>query len=72
VLVDWCCLCKKAGESSDHIFLHCYLANHLWDVVLSLFGIHWVMPRTVSELLWCWLGALGKSQQAVIWRTIPH
>ena len=31
-----------------------------------------MMPRTVSELLWCWPGVLGKSRQAVIWRTIPH
>uniref|UniRef100_A0A2N9ERP2 Reverse transcriptase zinc-binding domain-containing protein n=1 Tax=Fagus sylvatica TaxID=28930 RepID=A0A2N9ERP2_FAGSY len=59
VLVDWCYLCKNAGESSDHIFLHCSLAKHLWDAVLSLFGMHWVMPRTVSELLGCWPWCIG-------------
>ena len=29
VLVDWCCLCKNAGESLDRIFFHCTLAKHL-------------------------------------------
>uniref|UniRef100_A0A2N9GZ95 Reverse transcriptase zinc-binding domain-containing protein n=1 Tax=Fagus sylvatica TaxID=28930 RepID=A0A2N9GZ95_FAGSY len=50
VLVDWCCLCKNAGESSDHIFLHYTLAKLLWDSVCTLFGIHWVMPRTMRDL----------------------
>jgi hypothetical protein len=23
VEVEWCCLCKKSGESIDHLLLHC-------------------------------------------------
>ena len=52
--------------------LECTLAQHLWDSVFNLFGIHWVMPRTVCDLLMCWPGVLGKNMHAVIWRTIPH
>jgi hypothetical protein len=47
VLVDWCCLCNKDGESLDHLFLHCSMAKQLWDSILTLFGLNWVMPRTV-------------------------
>ena len=72
ILVDWCCLCKNAGESSDHLFLHCSMAKQLWDSILTLFGMHWVMPRTTQDLIACSSGALGKNRQAVIWRTIPH
>jgi hypothetical protein len=72
VLVDWCCLCKKDGESSDHLLLHCSMAKQLWDSILNLFGLNWVMPRTVREMTACWSGALGKHRLAVIWRMIPH
>jgi hypothetical protein len=72
VLVDWCCLCKKNGESSDHLFLHCCMAKQLWDCILNLFGLNWVMPRTVRELAGCWSGALGNHRLAGIWRMIPH
>jgi hypothetical protein len=72
VLVDWCCLCKKDGESSDHLLLHYSMAKQLWDSILTLFGLTWVMPRTVHEMTARWSGALGKHRLAVIWRLIPH
>jgi hypothetical protein len=45
VLVNRCCLCKACAESVDHLLLHCPLAMELWDLVLSLFGVSWVMPH---------------------------
>lgn len=27
VVVDWCYVCKKDGESVNHLFLHCDVAN---------------------------------------------
>ena len=50
ILVDWCYLCKESGESSDHLLLHCKVARELWDLVFVLFGVQWVMPRTVLDL----------------------
>ena len=58
-LVNWCCMCREDEETIDHLFLHCKVANELWDLVLSLFGMHWVMPRRVVDLLACWQGGLG-------------
>lgn len=61
MLVSWCCMCKVDGESVDHLLIHCPLVKELlWDTVLTLFGMHWVMPRKVRELLDCWHGGFGQ------------
>ena len=65
-------MCKAAGESSDHLFLHCSMAKQLWDTILLLFGAPWVMPRTVQDLITCSPGALGHRRHAEIWRVFPH
>jgi hypothetical protein len=47
ILLDWCCMCKRSGESVEHLLLHCSLARELWSMVFGLFGVQWVMPRRV-------------------------
>lgn len=54
MVVNWCCMCQRDGESIDHLLLHCPIARDLWDLVFSLFGVAWVMPRDVLQLLACW------------------
>ena len=44
-------MCKKDGESIDHLLLHCHVARELWNMVFNLFGVHWVMPCDVVDLL---------------------
>uniref|UniRef100_A0A2N9HT93 Reverse transcriptase zinc-binding domain-containing protein n=1 Tax=Fagus sylvatica TaxID=28930 RepID=A0A2N9HT93_FAGSY len=72
VLLDWCCMCKEDGESIDHLFLHCNVANELWKLVFSMFGIWWVMPCHVMDLLACWSGYTRRNRFAAIWGVIPH
>ena len=50
VVVDWCCMCKRNGETIDHLLLHCLVAQELWNMVCSLFGAHWVMLCSVVKL----------------------
>ena len=50
LVLDWCYMCKRCGESMDHFLLHCPIAWELWHLVFCLFGIHWVTPHTVIEL----------------------
>ena len=38
-ILDWCYMCKRNGESVDHLFLHCPFAMDLWSMVLGLFGV---------------------------------
>jgi len=44
IVIKWCCLCKKSGESIDHLLLHCEIVRDLWSYILILFGVEWVMP----------------------------
>ena len=56
VVVDWCCICKRNGETTDHLLLHCPVAQKLWNMVCSLLGVHWVISYSVVELLASWSG----------------
>jgi hypothetical protein len=62
MVVEWCCLCKKSGESIDHLLLHCEVASELWSSIFNLFGVVWVMPRRVIDLLNSWGVRLGVVQ----------
>jgi hypothetical protein len=59
IMVDWCCMCKRSGESIDHLLLHCEVARELWTLIFLLFEVEWIMPKRVIELLACWRGLLG-------------
>ena len=39
-------------------------------MIFVLFGIDWVMPKRVIDLLHCWHGSVGR--HSVIWKAIPH
>ena len=65
-------MCKRNGESVVHLFIQCPIAFDLWSMVFTLFGIHWVMPKTVVELLACWQGKFGRHQNYAIWIAVPH
>ena len=59
-LVNCCCLCCCNAEFVDHLLLFCLIAHSLWMYMLWLFGIDWVMPGSVVDLLFCWYHWLGK------------
>ena len=65
-------MCKCNGESVDHLFLHCPVATDLWAMVLGLFGVNWVMPKFVVEILACWQGQFGRHCNGHIWIVFPH
>uniref|UniRef100_A0A2N9HTH9 Malic enzyme n=1 Tax=Fagus sylvatica TaxID=28930 RepID=A0A2N9HTH9_FAGSY len=52
--ISWCCLCKENGETVDHLLLHCPFLREVWDMVFALFGVHWVMPWRVIDLIAFW------------------
>ena len=72
MVVDWCCMCKKNGETTDHLLLRCPVSQELWNMVCSLFGVQWVMPCSVMELLACWSNKFNKLRSKELWRIIPH
>ena len=72
IIQDWCCMCKRSGESVDHLFLHRSVAMDLWSLVFGMFGVRWVMPQTVLDLFCSWLGNKGRHNSILIWKIIPH
>jgi hypothetical protein len=72
IIMDWCCMCKTSGESVNHLLLHCPVAGDLWNMIFSIFGVPWIMPRSVADLLYYWNGRLGRSEAGKIWRAMPH
>jgi hypothetical protein len=45
-------------ESVDHLLLHCAVARGLWYAFFARFGLCWVMPRSIKELLASWGGVV--------------
>ena len=72
VVLDWCYMCERCGESVDHLLLHCPLAWELWSLVFRLFGLHWVMPLKVIELFESWQGKFEWHHNIDFWRIVPH
>ena len=47
------------------------MAKVLWDMVLALFGVQWVFPETVKEVLLSWRGPIVGKKGKKIWKSIP-
>jgi hypothetical protein len=71
VVVNRCWLYETDGESVDHLLIHCAAARDLWNAFFARFGLCWVMPRTVKELLASWWTA-GSTRSAIVWKMVPH
>ena len=70
MLVGWCCMCWCSGKNVAHLLLHCDVAYVLWRGVLGAFGVQWVLPATVADLLFGWWNWLGK-HSSDIWNIVP-
>jgi len=51
IMINRYYMCKKTEESVDHLLLHCDVVYALWYSLFSRFGLSWVMPRRVIDLL---------------------
>jgi hypothetical protein len=60
-------MCKKSGESIDYL-LHCEVVRELWSSLFNLFGVDWVMPVRVRELVLNWGGQVGRGNILEVWR----
>ena len=68
-LANRCCLCCYDGESVDHHFLHCKFSHALWCEAFAVFGIQWVMLRSVSSFFFIWRNWFGK-HLSTIWHMV--
>lgn len=65
-----CCMCRYSGEGVNHLLIHCKVAYQLWCFVLTSFGISWVLPRSVKDILFGWQSCFGK-KLLDIWNMVP-
>ncbi|KAK9988965.1 hypothetical protein SO802_029204 [Lithocarpus litseifolius] len=68
--VDWCILCRRCGETVSHLFLQCEWAYRLWSFVFITFGMCWVIPKSITDVLFGWWNWLGKHSSQV-WNLVP-
>ncbi|XP_028077120.1 uncharacterized protein LOC114279114 [Camellia sinensis] len=54
ILVNWCCMCCADVKIVGHLLIHCLVVSRLWVLVFSMFGVAWVQPRQVMDVLRCW------------------
>ena len=53
-------------ELIDHILLQCVKTRALWEMFFTIFGVHWVLPSSVSEKFLGWYGSfVGKKRKEV-------
>ena len=71
ILTEWCYMCKRNAESTDHLLLHCKLASELWSLVFSIFGVEWVMPGSVRNLFACWNQVTRRGSKGLVWKMTP-
>ena len=38
----------------DNLFIHCSVAFELWSLIFRMFGVQWVLPEKVFDLLCGW------------------
>ena len=70
-LPNRCYLCGCEEETVNHILLHCRVVRVLWEIVFVLFGIQWVFPSTVKEVLISWRDPFVGKKKKKIWKSIP-
>ena len=66
VLVDWCCKHKDEMEIADHLLRH-HLLLHFYK-----FGVHWVMPSKVIDVLFCWTRLCGRHNSSNVCCVTSH
>ena len=71
-ILDWCYMCKYDSETIDHLLLHYLVAMDLWAMDFGLFGVCWVMPKSIVELLACWQGRFGRRHNGYIWIIVSY
>ena len=70
-LPNHCYLCGCEEENVNYILLHCTVVKVLWEIILALFGVQWVFPETVKEVLFYCRGPFVGKKRKKIWNSIP-
>lgn len=68
---QWCIMCRRNGESMDHLFLHYLMALNLWHCIFLLIDRHWVAPDDCANMLLIDLWGFGGNKKAkTLWHCV--
>ena len=67
VLVNRHSLCMVKDKLAFHLVIHWITAWKLWDLVLVLFDLQWVFPRSIGLLLLGWNETRMQKQRKRMW-----
>ena len=51
ISLDVCIMCGASFESVSHLFLHCPMADSLWNTLFGIFGECWVCLAMLDQFL---------------------
>ena len=61
-LANRCPLWGVDEETIEHILLHCTKVWDIWALLFALFGVTWVLPCSVREMLLGWQGSFARKK----------
>ncbi|XP_022869431.1 uncharacterized protein LOC111388851 [Olea europaea var. sylvestris] len=70
-VTEWCYMCKRDGETNDHLFLHCEGVRWLWNTILTSQHMDWVMPRRMEDVLRAWSRKFRDKDSGLVWNLFP-
>ena len=47
------------------------MVKTIWEIILVIFGVQWVFPESVIEVLLSWRGSFVGKKRKKIWKSIP-
>ncbi|XP_022865490.1 uncharacterized protein LOC111385340 [Olea europaea var. sylvestris] len=71
-VTEWCYMCKKDGETINHLFIHCDGVRWLWDSILASQSMNWVLLRRIEDLVWAWKRKFRDKDSKLLWNLIPR
>ena len=70
-LATRCPLCGKHEESLDHLLLHCPKVYNPWAFIFTIFGVNWVLLRSIKDTLVGWKSPSSRKSLRKVWMAAP-
>ena len=65
-------MCLEVEEKVHHLLIHCPFAHRVWSALFEMFGMEWVMPKTVEDLFVRWHWRYKFIQGKILWRLVVY
>ena len=66
-----CCFCGESFETNDHFLLTCWWVWRVWAGCFKWWGLMWVSPCSILDLLHWWNDMEFGKRVSPIWKLIP-